>query len=232
MAKKEELMRQESTLVKKIAILEDKLALAKRNNDVERSRIRATLWDVIPMKYFKEGKCDVDYETRLATVVTAVSNLDKNQGLVFIVETTIANDLEEAQKLFETYYAAGQEGIILKSRSGIWEDKRARHQIKFKGELECDLICVDWQEGTGKNKGKLGALVLESSDGVIKTSVGTGFPDDLRSILTKKKVKDKIITVKYNSRIRNKKGEDSLFLPVFVEIREDKTTADSSKKVK
>lgn len=202
-------------------------------SEAESKQVRATIWDVIPLLYFRQGKCDVDYETRLATVVTAVDNLGGNlKHLVSVVETTIADSLYKAQKLFETYHAAGQEGIILKTRDGIWEDKRAKHQIKFKGELECDLLCVGWEEGTGKNKGKLGALVLTSSDGKINVSVGTGLTDEMRSTLTPKMVEGKIVTVKYNARINNKKGEDSLFLPVFLEIREDKTTADSSKKVK
>jgi len=202
-------------------------------SEAESKQVRATIWDVIPLLYFRQGKCDVDYETRLATVVVAIDHLGGNlKHLVSVVETTIANDLANAQKLFETYHAAGQEGIILKTRDGIWEDKRAKHQIKFKGELECDLLCVGWEEGTGKNKGKLGALVLTSSDGKINVSVGTGLTDQMRSTLTSKMVEGKIVTVKYNARINNKKGEDSLFLPVFLEIREDKTTADSSKKIK
>jgi len=202
-------------------------------SEAESKQVRATIWDVIPLLYFRQGKCNVDYETRLATVVTSIDNLGGNlKHLVSVVETTIANDLTNAQKLFETYHAAGQEGIILKTRGGIWEDKRAKHQIKFKGELECDLLCVGWEEGTGKNKGKLGALVLTSSDGKINVSVGTGLTDQMRSTLTSKMVEGKIVTVKYNARINNKKGEDSLFLPVFLEIREDKTTADSSKKIK
>lgn len=202
-------------------------------SDKEKLQVRATIWDVIPLLYFRQGKCDVDYETRLGTVVVAVDNLKEGLNhLVNVVETTIANDLAEAQKIFETYHTGGFEGIILKTRDGIWEDKRAKHQIKFKGELECDLLCVGWEEGTGKNKGKLGALVLTSSDGKINVSVGTGLTDEMRSELTFKKVKGKIVTVKYNARINNKKGEDSLFLPVFLEVREDKTTADSSKKIK
>lgn len=202
-------------------------------SDKERLQVRATVWDLIPTKFFKQGKCDVDYESRLSTVVVAVDNLDKKyQGLVTVAETNIVENLAAAQKLFEFYHSAGQEGIILKSRSGNWEDKRVKHQIKFKGELDCDLLCVGWEEGTGKNKGKLGALVLESSDGVVKVSVGTGLSDELRAKLKRKDVVGKVVAVKYNSRITNKLGDESLFLPVFVEIREDKTKADSSKKIK
>jgi hypothetical protein len=38
--------------------------------------------------------------------------------------------------------------------------------------------------------------------------------------------------VKYNSRITNKQGEESLFLPVFIELRDDKDVADQSKDIK
>lgn len=200
----------------------------------EAEAIRAVLWDVIPYAHFMEGECDVEYETRLPTLVTAVDNLPKSlKHLVEIVETTIANSLEEAQQIFETYYKAGHEGIILKALDGKWEDKRVKTQVKFKGELECDLICVGWEEGTGKNKGKLGSLVLQSSDAKVNVSVGTGLTDEMRESLRANDVVGKIITVKYNARItsKNREGEDSLFLPVFLEIREDKTKADSSKKI-
>lgn len=201
-------------------------------SESESAQVRAIVWDVIPRPYFMAGKCDVDYETRLATVVTAVDHLGQNvKHMVAVVETKIADNLYQAQKMFESYYAAGLEGIILKDRNGIWEDKRVKTQIKFKGELECDLECVGWEEGTGKNKGKLGALVLRSSDAVVNVAVGTGLTDDMRSTLKPEDVVGKIITIKYNARINNKKGEDSLFLPVFLEIREDKVVADSSKKI-
>jgi ATP-dependent DNA ligase len=203
--------------------------------EAECKQIRATLWDVIPLVYFRQGKCPVDYETRLATLVTAVDNVPERtnrSGLVSVIETTIVNSLDEAKNLFQLYHSNGQEGILLKSRDGIWEDKRSKNQIKFKGELECDLVCVGWEEGTGKNVGKLGALVLRSSDAKVNVAVGTGLTDDMRSTLKPVDVLNKIVAIKYNARISNKKGEDSLFLPVFLEIREDKSEADASKDIK
>jgi DNA ligase-1 len=100
----------------------------------------------------------------------------------------------------------------------------------MKGELECDLKIVGIQEGTGKYVGKVGAYLCESADGVIKVDVGSGFKDDQRTI--DNSVIGKIVAVKYNVRIKNKQGEESLFLPIFLEVREDKTKADSSKDIK
>jgi ATP-dependent DNA ligase len=135
--------------------------------------------------------------------------------------------MEEAQTIFEGYLAQGLEGIILKDGAGVWEDKRAKHQIKFKGELECDLKIVGIEEGTGKYAGMLGAILCESSDGVIKVRVGSGFTDEQRKNLGEEIV-DKIAAIKYNTRIKNKAGEESLFLPIILEIRDDKEVADTS----
>jgi ATP-dependent DNA ligase len=93
-------------------------------------------------------------------------------------------------------------------------------------------MVVDWEEGTGKNKGRLGALVCETSDGVIRVNVGSGYSDEQRAEFDKKVI-GKIITVRYNARIKERSGEsESLFLPRFIELREDKSTAEASKSVK
>ena len=128
--------------------------------------------------------------------------------------------------------ADGQEGIILKDKDGIWENKRAKHQIKFKGEMECDLEITEVVEGTGKYAGKLGAVVCRSrpEDGKYLTvNVGSGFNDDHRDNLwaIRDQLVGKIVAVKYNMRSKNKAGEESLFLPIFVEVRYDKDVADT-----
>ena len=139
--------------------------------------------------------------------------------------------IERANEIFEELLANGHEGIILKDKSSIWEDKRSKSQIKFKGEEECDLKVVGIQAGTGKYEGMIGAILCESADGILKVDVGSGFKDDDR----KKDPSDylaKIVAVKYNMRIKNKQGEESLFLPVFVEVRFDKDNADSIGNIK
>jgi hypothetical protein len=77
----------------------------------------------------------------------------------------------------------------------------------------------------------LGAVLCESADGIVKTSVGSGFSDDQRKTLGPEII-GKVMAIKYNMRIRNKQGEESLFLPIVLEIREDKTVADSSQDIK
>lgn len=199
--------------------------------------IHATVWDWIPYEDFLKGECTMPYSIRLNSLFSTMDGAayEKDQyrvGKVHKVWNENVNTLAEAQERFEQLLSEGQEGIILKDLNAHWEDKRAKHQIKFKGELECDLVCVDWVEGTGKNAGRLGALVLESSDGAIKVNVGTGFTDHDRDVITNKVI-GKVIAIKYNGRIVDTRtGVSSLFLPVFVEVRNDKDVADHSKSVK
>jgi ATP-dependent DNA ligase len=204
-------------------------------SEQEADHVRATLWDAITFEKFSQGVETEPYSVRMAKLSNAISDMRGQKGQVGhyidLVWNKQVNDIYTAQKIFEKFLAEGQEGTILKSKDGIWEDKRSKTQIKFKGELECELQVVDWEEGTGKNVGRLGALVCESSDGVIRVNVGSGYSDEQRDEYTKKVI-GKIITVKYNARIKDKSGVESLFLPVFIELREDKDKAESSKSIK
>jgi ATP-dependent DNA ligase len=193
--------------------------------------VHATVWDVIPYVLFGDGYCGTPYSTRFSSLKKLVDQIPPQDKKIWLVSSDIVENIDEANEKFEEYLGLGLEGIILKDGSGVWEDKRAKHQIKFKGELECDLKIVAIEEGTGKYAGMLGAIICESSDGVVKVNVGSGFKDEHRKTLGAELV-DKIVAVKYNSRIKNKQGEESLFLPIFVEIRNDKDVADSSKEIK
>jgi hypothetical protein len=198
----------------------------------EASMVHATVWDLIPYVAFVDGYCLTPYTKRFSTLEQIV-NKQKSEGKkIWTVTSTIVQTLEEAQEIFQGYLAEGFEGIILKDGAGEWEDKRSKTQIKFKGELECDLKIVAVEEGKGKAVGMLGAIICESADGIVKVNVGSGFNDAQRKQYWKENLVDKIVAVKYNARIKNKTGEESLFLPVFIELRDDKDVADNSKVIK
>lgn len=204
-------------------------------SEKEAESVRATLWDAVPAEAFWEGVCNEPYNARFPKLYNSMMDMTGKQlhvaHLVNMVEHYHVADIYEARKLFTRALERGQEGIILKTRQGIWENKRAKHQIKFKAELECDLLCVGWEEGTGKNVGRLGALQLESACGKLKVGVGSGFTDKDRDTIGRDVV-GKIITVKYNAVVDDKsKDTKSLFLPIFLEVRLDKTEADTLAKL-
>ena len=198
----------------------------------EAALVHATVWDLIPYVQFVDGYCGTPYSKRYSTLQAIISKQKADGKKIWNVTSTIVETLEEAQEIFQGYLAEGFEGIILKDGAGVWEDKRSKTQIKFKGELECDLKIVAVEEGKGKAVGMLGAIICESADAIVKVNVGSGFNDAQRKQYWKENIVDKIVAVKYNSRIKNKAGEESLFLPVFIELRDDKDVADNSKVIK
>lgn len=197
----------------------------------EAARVHASLWDVIPYEDFKKGVCNVPYSTRWTTISDLIGNQEEKGKRIWSVYSKEVASIDDARAEFERLYSEGYEGTILKCKNGIWENKRTKSQIKFKGELECDLKIVGIQAGTGKYAGLLGAILCESGDGVVKVSVGSGFSDDQRLNLGYELI-GKIAAIKYNARITNKQGEESLFLPIVMEIREDKDIADNSGDIK
>jgi hypothetical protein len=198
----------------------------------EAAMVHATIWDMIPYVLFADGYCGTPYSKRFSDLSAIVKTQPAEGKKIWLVASDMVESQEQANEKFEEYLALGLEGIILKDGTGVWEDKRAKHQIKFKGELECDLRIVGVEGGTGKYVGMVGALLCESADGVVKTLVGSGMNDAQRKALVTEKLLDKIVAVKYNCRIKNRLGEDSLFLPIFVEIRDDKDIADSDGDIK
>jgi hypothetical protein len=195
-------------------------------SEAEAAMVTATVWDMIPYMYFIDGYCPVSYITRFMRLQEC-TNLKR----IELVPSFMVDSLDEAKAIFEQYLIDGKEGIILKTLNGEWEDKRSKNQIKFKGELECDLVVTGIEPGTGKYAGLLGSLICASSDNVIIVNVGSGLKDEQRQSLGSDTI-GKVVAVKYNARIKNKDGGESLFLPIFVEIRDDKTEADSSTGIK
>ena len=185
------------------------------------------VWDVVTLKEFMEGVSKKKYKDRIEKLKSL------NGPKVFCAETTIVNSADEAIMVGERYMQFGQEGAIIKNVDAPWVNKRSYDCLKIKGIREADLKVIGVEEGTNKNVGKLGALICTSADGKVKVNVGTGFSDSQRAEYWASKPIDKIVTVKYNELITSKDSElHSLFLPRFVEIREDKNEADCFEKIK
>jgi len=183
-------------------------------------QIRAVVWDIIPLTSFRAGKCSTGYRERHLMLHPAQA------GRIRVAPISTVNSMEEALMLYRQKLAEGEEGLVLKDPKGPWEDKRVKHQVKMKAELEADLKVTGILLGAGKYEGKIGSLLVESKDGTVSTAVGTGLSDEDRSKPPSEYI-GKIVAIKYNALITDKKTKaKSMFLPVFIEVREDKLTPD------
>lgn len=189
------------------------------------SRVVMHAWDLIDLDSWKAGLDTTPYRERFDRLAGIVDGLPCVELIHY--SRDVAN-LEEAQAAYQDMYSQGEEGIILKSWSSEWSATRSREHVKFKNVSEADLRVVGWELGTGKNQNRLGALVCETSCGQLRVNVGTGFSDAQRELYGDDIV-GRVVTVQYMERILSKADNSlwSLYLPRFVELREDKDVANS-----
>lgn len=195
----------------------------------EANKVHFIVWDIISKLDYDNGKGTRKYCDSMQLLK---KNINSNH--ISIVESKIVNNKEEALTHFREMLNRGEEGTILKNIDMLWEGKRSKNCVKFKIVIENTLKIVDFIEGNGKYAYNLGALICESSDGLVKVKIGSGLTDDMRISIWKKmnKYKGKMIEVLSNGIIQAEDGTYSLFLPRFLELRTDKNEADSYEMIK
>ena len=115
----------------------------------------------------------------------------------------------------------------------MWADKKVKDGVKIKNQFDCEYKITGFQEHS-KKSGQVGAIFVESEDGKIKFKVGSGLTDAQRKLYYKQQEQliGKIVTVRGNDIVSSEsKDTYSIFLPRLIELREDKTFADTYEKV-
>lgn len=188
-----------------------------------------TCWDIVPLQSFEAGLHDCTYDKRFEALCRILPES-------MIAESTEVASIEEARQIARKYMDQGQEGIIAKSKAGIWERARVYHCLKVKAENVSTLKIIGFEEGSGKNLGSLGNLILASSDGVVTTGCGIfkGFDESVRAEIWGDQAAylGKLVDVLHNGIIQNDKGEYSIYLPRVIEFRHDVNDADDFEKIK
>lgn len=199
------------------------------------------VWDAIPLTAVEpKGKYTEPYSARFQSLKNymkkAIFRIHEEQQInvtiVEPIETKIVHSIKEAKAFYRYMIGMGKEGAILKNPTAIWRDGVSKEQVKLKIECDCDLKVIGFIKGEGKYKDTLGSLICESADKSLRTNV-SGFSDSLRKKIWECRTEylGMVATVKFND-VMQKEGEvASLFLPRFVEFREDKVEADSFKRI-
>ena len=183
------------------------------------------LFDCMPLEYFKEGS----YPYALNTRKELLQSFQYGPNISIVEFVAMDLDDDDGQKQFVDYNRLcidkGFEGIMVKPITGIYECKRSALWLKVKPFIEVSLKVVDTEEGTGRNAGKLGALVVEGTDmdKFIKTNVGSGLTDEDRETFwqDKDKLIGQIVEVRADAITQNQdtKDEWSLRFPRFLRFR-------------
>ena len=195
----------------------------KTPEEIEKD-IYVVVWDIISFRDWSKGI----YEKPLKERREVLKKFTKNN--IEMCEYISVNSKEEIFKYYNEKLQEGEEGIILKDANGIWKDGKHRISQKFKLIMDLDLIVKDFKYGNAGTKysDKVNRLVLESSDGKLKTITG-GVDEKTMDYLTDNKdnLVGKIATITCSGISKNNKGEWSVLHPRFKELRDDKNTANS-----
>lgn len=137
-------------------------------------------------------------------------------------------DQTEITKWLDKITSEGGEGVMINIADAPYECKRSRYLLKVKKFNTADVKVLSLEEGTGANKGRLGAVLVEflGPDGKPYTcKVGSGFEQSEREYFWKNpdQLQGRIIEIKYFEISNNQENDDySLRFPTFKAVRFDK----------
>jgi len=205
------------------------LIMKKNLPKEEVERFSFIVWDVLSLEDFQNDSNNTPYEERYYTLINNIKWFNKLK----VIETFVATTAERAMEITNDFMERGFEGSIIKTPYHYYERKRSKNWMKYKVILDCDLKVVGFNYGKPGTKYEhlLGSLACQTSDGLLNVGVGAGFSDLQRNEFKSVDLIGKIICVQYNQIIKDVNGNYSLFLPVFIEVRDDKFEADTLEKV-
>lgn len=200
-------------------------------NDIDKDFL-FNVFDIEKAEVLKTGKGTTPFTKRRQELEFLMGFL-KEDSRVKLARQWVVDSMEETQKIYGLIISMGGEGVILKPANHVYECKRSRNWVKLKQIQDCDLEITGWFPGEGKREGFIGGFICRDSSKTLEVRIGSGFTDkDLQDLSQDPdSLIGKIAAIQYNEPITDKFGGRSLFLPRFIEIRNDKTQADDMTKM-
>ena len=199
-----------------------------RKDNVQANDARLVVFDIVPLVEFKQGKSTMGQRRRSKFLRENFSNIIADSGCMEIIaqrefDLDVFTDEIEFRDYNREVVEAGYEGILIKDPDAKYECKRSTSWLKQKPFIEVSLEVKAVEEGTGRNIGKLGALVCEGVDDGknIVVNVGSGFTDEQRAEFwtDKEAMLGQIVEVRADAVSQNQDGTYSLRFPRFLRFR-------------
>lgn len=200
---------------------------ARRKRDAETSDMVFHVFDIIPLDDFQEGVCKTPQRERLAQLERVRAQLNSQcvsimPGMEVDLDTAEGHDV--MRRFAEASVKQGYEGIMIKDVDAPYRCKRVDAWMKWKPTITVDLTIVGFEEGTGRNAGRLGAFVCEGDDNGrhIRVNVGTGVSDLDRDEYwaNRDSLLGHLVEIQADAVTQNQDGSYSLRFPRFLRFRD------------
>ena len=207
---------------------QDLMKQVHRKSDVTSNDAVLNLFDILTLKDFQAGlspRTQIERSTWLKSWFTPLADHMPNVDVVGQVLLDLDNPEHQAKfkEINQKAIAGGYEGIMIKDPEAVYETKRSVAWLKQKPYIEVSLAVVGVEEGTGKNVGRLGALIVEGTDDgkLIRTNVGSGLTDSDRITYwnNSSSLIGNIVEVRADAVTQNQDGSYSLRFPRFKGFR-------------
>ena len=200
-----------------------------RKDNVEATDAKYAVFDLLPLTEFQAGQSKKLLLERHNDLFNLTMDLPEDSNIFMVDKQPVDLDTDMGQRLFKQFNKEainkGFEGIMIKDVDAPYECKRSHFMLKAKPFIEVSLEIKDTEEGTGRNAGKLGALICEGKDDnkFIRVNVGSGLTDDNRDTFwaDRDSLVGQIVEIRADAITQNQDTENewSLRFPRFMRFR-------------
>jgi DNA ligase 1 len=134
-------------------------------------------WKHISYLIFELPNAEGTFEARAKRIIEIVQKTNIPQ-LKAVTQFRVKNETELNKKLKQVVAQDG-EGLMLHRADALYVTGRSDVLLKLKLLLDAEATVIAHTPGRGKYKGKLGALIVETPEG-LRFKLGTGFSDAQR----------------------------------------------------
>lgn len=165
-------------------------------------------WREISYQVFELPNASGTFETRAERIASLVKKANVPH-LKAVAQVRVKNEIELNKKL-QQVVANGGEGLMLHRADAAYITGRSDVLLKLKRLLDAEATVVGHIAGKGKYAGMLGALLVQTPDG-IRFKLGTGLTDAQRANPPQI---GKIVTYTYRDKTKYGKPKFASFLRV------------------
>ena len=210
------------------ASFQDLMKQVHRKSDVQSSDAVLNLFDILTLQEFQAGISNTPQINRSHKLAHWYNqHSEQLPNITTLTQKYVDLDTPEGQQQFKAInqqaIEGGYEGIMIKDPNAPYECKRSVSWLKLKPFIEVTLEVTDVEEGTGRNQGRLGALVCSGEDSGRRITVncGSGFSDSDRGIFWdhRSKLVGQLVEVRADAVTQNQDGTYSLRFPRFLRFR-------------